>query len=69
LSPISLMWRSSVMSVCVKDWRCVKGIDEEKISITVFFANASARCCAPTAPIRFQERSNVGSAYVKSEYV
>jgi hypothetical protein len=40
-----------VVSVCVKKWRRVYEIDEERMRVTVLFRNASARCCAPTAPI------------------
>ncbi len=29
---------------------CVNGIDENRMSITLFFAIASARCNAPVAP-------------------
>jgi hypothetical protein len=50
-SPIPFKVRCSVMSVCVKKWRCVYEIDEERMRVTVLFRNASARCCAPTAPI------------------
>jgi hypothetical protein len=49
-----LFSRSSVVSVCVKKWRCVYEIDEERMTITVLFRNASARCCAPTAPISLE---------------
>jgi hypothetical protein len=29
------------------------------IKITVFFGNASAKCCAPNVPIRFSSSSSV----------
>jgi hypothetical protein len=35
----------------VKKWRCVYEMNEERMRVTVLFRNASARCCAPTAPI------------------
>ncbi len=54
-----------MVSVCMKEWRCVNGIDEEKMGITVFFANASAKCFAPTALIRLPERSSMVSVCVK----
>jgi hypothetical protein len=69
--PISLEERFSVVSVCVKKWRCVYDIDEEKMRVTVLFRNASARCCAPTAPIApiapipLEQRSSVVSVCVK----
>ncbi len=44
-----LSWRFSVVNVCIKNWICVNGIDEERMNNTVFFVNASARCRAPSA--------------------
>jgi hypothetical protein len=54
-----------VVSVFVKKWRCIYEIDEERMRVTVLFCNASARCCAPTAPILLEERSSVVSVCVK----
>jgi hypothetical protein len=53
----------------MKKWRCEYEIDEELMRITVFFRNASARCCAPTAPISFFQRFSVVSVCVKSRDV
>jgi hypothetical protein len=49
-APISLRLRSSVVSVCVKEWRCYIEY-AERMSVTVLFRNASARCCVPLSPI------------------
>jgi hypothetical protein len=40
-----------MVSVYVEKWICISEIDEERMRVTVLFRNASARCCAPTAPI------------------
>jgi hypothetical protein len=50
-SPIPLHWISNLVSVCVRKWRCVYEIDEERMRVTVLFRNAAARCCAPTSRI------------------
>jgi hypothetical protein len=57
--------RFSVVIVCVKKWRCVYEIDEERMRVTVLFRNVSARCCAPTSPILLEERFSVVSVCVK----
>ena len=38
----------------------------KKITLTVLFRNPSARCCAPSSPIPFSERSNVVSVCVEN---
>jgi hypothetical protein len=65
--PISLEERFSVVSVCVKKWRCVYETDEERMRVTVLFCNASTRCCAPTAPISLLRRFSVVSVCKKVE--
>jgi hypothetical protein len=53
------------VSVCVKKWRCVYEIDEERMKVTVLFCNAFARCCAPTAPVLLPLRCSVVTVCVK----
>ena len=49
----------------MKKWIGVYGRDEERMIITLLFANPSARCCAPTAPISLDPRLSVVSVCVK----
>jgi hypothetical protein len=67
--PISLKESFSVMSVCVKKWRCVYETDEERMRLTMLFRNASTERSAPLSPIRLPEISSVVSVCVKREDV
>ena len=60
--PIWLPKRSSALSVCEKKSICV---EEEKIRLTLFSRNASARCSAPLSPIWLSLRFSVLSVCVK----
>jgi hypothetical protein len=51
--------------VCVKKWRCVYEIGEERMRVTVLICNASARCCTPLSPIWLPERFSAVSVCVK----
>jgi hypothetical protein len=66
-APISLRESFSMVSVCVKKWRCVYETDEETMRITVLFRNASTKCSAPLSPILFVERCSVVSVCMKRE--
>ncbi len=54
-----------MVSACAKKLICVYGRDEERVGITVLFANAFPRCSAPIVPIPLLLRSSLVSVCVK----
>jgi hypothetical protein len=56
----------SAWSVSVLKYNNEDVIDEERTSLTVLRSNACAICCAPSAPISFQQRFSVMSVCIET---
>ena len=62
---IRFPYRSSVLSVCMKNSITVFCVEEEKIRLTVLFRSAADKCSAPGSPISLNWRLSVLSVCVK----